>query len=57
MEIKYKKDFEVNPNCFFPKPKVDSTVLHFSLKESFYQLKNVKNLETVTRIFLIKEEK
>ena len=55
--LNIKKILEVNPNCFFPKPKVDSTVLHFSLKESFYQLKNVKNLETVTRIFFNQRRK
>ena len=55
--LNIKKILDVSPNCFFPKPKVKSTVLHFSLKESFYQLKNVKNLETVTRIFFNQRRK
>ena len=29
-----KKEFDINPNCFFPKPKVDSTLLSFEPKKN-----------------------
>ena len=45
-----KKHFNVSKNCFFPKPKVVSTILSFKPKKNkeFY-LKNPRHLETVTR--------
>ena len=45
-----KKISDIKPNCFFPKPKVDSSLLFFSQKKIF-NLKNPKNLEKITRIF------
>ena len=46
-----KKHFYVSKNCFFPKPKIDSTILSFTPKKKRkYNFKNPKNLETVTRI-------
>tara|TARA_B100000886_G_scaffold308389_1_gene241981 strand:- start:594 stop:881 length:288 start_codon:yes stop_codon:yes gene_type:complete len=41
----------VKPASFYPKPKIDSSILHFTPKKKFLNLKNVKNLELVTRIF------
>ena len=55
--LNIKKITDVSPNCFYPKPKIESSVLHFTLKEKYINLENVKHLETVTRIFLIKKEK
>ena len=48
--LKVEKLFDVSPNCFSPKPKVDSSVLHFKNKEKFKKISNVKNLEYVTNI-------
>ena len=50
--------FIVSPNCFFPKPKVDSIVIHFKpkLKNSF-NIKNTKNLEKVTNILFSNKRK
>jgi len=48
--LEIKKHFDVSKNCFFPKPKINSTVLSFRPKKNEYNLKNPKNLETVTRI-------
>ena len=46
-----KKHFNVSRNCFFPKPKVDSSILSFvPKKKNQFNLKNPKNLEKVTRI-------
>ena len=45
-----KKHFNVSNNCFFPKPKITSTVLSFKPKKNNqFHLKNPKNLEKVTR--------
>ena len=46
-----KKVTDVKPNSFFPKPKVYSTVLEFIPKKKFYEIKDPKNLEKVTKVF------
>ena len=47
-----KKHFDVSKNCFFPKPKVNSTVLSFAPKKKIkFKIKNPQNLEQITRIF------
>ena len=46
-----EKIIDISPNSFFPKPKINSSLLFFSLKKDFIKLKNPKNLEKVTRIF------
>ena len=49
--LNVKKHFEISNSCFFPKPKVDSTILSFSPKKiSNFFIKNPNNLEKVTRI-------
>ena len=50
-KLDIKKILDIKPNSFFPKPKVDSSVLFFSPKKNFLRLKNPKNLEKITRIF------
>jgi len=48
--LEIKKHFNVSNNCFFPKPKITSTVLSFRPKKNNqFNLKNPKNLEKVTR--------
>jgi len=48
--LEVKKHFNVSNNCFFPNPKVTSTVLSFKPKiNNKFNLKNPKTLETVTR--------
>ena len=48
--LEIKKHFNVSNNCFFPKPKITSTVLSFiPKKNNQFNLKNPKNLEKVTR--------
>jgi len=56
--LEIKKHFNISSNCFFPKPKIDSTLLSFKPKKnnSFY-LKNPKNLEHVTRILFSNRRK
>ena len=50
--------FDVSPNCFFPKPKVNSTVIHFKPKEAIKPfLNNLSNLEKVTNILFSNKRK
>ncbi len=48
---------DVKSSCFFPKPKIDSSVLFFKPKLDFFALKNPKNLEKLTRIFFMHRRK
>ncbi len=53
-----KKHFNISKNCFYPKPKVDSTILSFVPKKNIlFKLKNPKNLELVTRILFSNRRK
>ena len=50
--------FNVSPNCFFPKPKVDSTVIYFKPnKKILRKIKNIENLEKITRILFSNKRK
>ena len=53
-----KKHFNISKNCFFPKPKINSTVLSFIPKKiNTFKLKNPRNLEKVTRILFSNRRK
>ena len=52
-----KKIIDVSPNSFFPKPKVNSTVLEFIPKKKIHQIKDPKNLEKITRVFFSQRRK
>jgi len=52
-----KKIMDIEPNNFFPKPKVKSSLLYFEPKERFYRFDNSKNLEKVTNIFFQNKRK
>ena len=50
--------FLVSPNSFFPKPKVNSMVIHFQPKKKIsYKIKNIENLEKVTNILFSNKRK
>ena len=50
--------FTVSANCFFPKPKVDSIVIHFKPKEkTHFFIKDLRNLEKVTNILFSNKRK
>jgi len=56
--LEIKKHFNVSNNCFFPKPKITSTVLSFKPKKNNqFNLHNPKNLEKVTRILFSNRRK
>ena len=50
-KLNVEKICDIKPDCFFPRPKIDSSLLFFSPKKDFFKIKNPKNLEKVTRIF------
>jgi len=50
-KLRIKKICDIGPNSFSPKPKIDSTLLHFSPKKDFIKLSEPKNLEKITRLF------
>ena len=56
-KLNIKKICDVSPASFFPKPKVDSSILIFEPKFNFLQLKDPKNLEKLTRIFFMYRRK
>ena len=52
-----KKIFDISPECFFPKPKIKSTLLEFIPKKNIIKLRNPKNLENITKIFFSQRRK
>ena len=50
--------FNVSKNCFYPVPKVESTVLVFEpIINQNFKVKNISNLEKVTHVFFSKKRK
>ena len=56
-KLDIKKICDIKPYSFFPKPKIDSSLLHFSPKKDFYKIKDPKNLEKITRVFFNQRRK
>jgi len=50
-KLNVKKIIDIKPQSFSPRPKIDSSLLLFTPKENFFELKDPKNLEKITRIF------
>ena len=50
-KLKIEKICDIRPESFFPKPKVNSTLLFFTPKKDYFKINNPKNLEKVTRVF------
>ena len=52
------KKFLVSNNCFSPKPKITSMVIHFQPKKGFlYKIKDLNNLEKITNILFSNKRK
>ena len=56
-KLNIKKICDISPNSFFPKPKIDSTLLYFTPKKNFIKLDEPKNIEKITRIFFSQRRK
>jgi 16S rRNA (adenine1518-N6/adenine1519-N6)-dimethyltransferase len=50
-KLDIKKICDILPDSFSPRPKVDSSLLVLTPKKKFFEIKNPKNLEKITRIF------
>ena len=50
-KLNIKKICDISPDSFFPKPKIQSTLLYFLPKNNIVNFNNSKNLEKITRIF------
>ena len=57
-KLEIKNKFFISANCFFPKPKVTSMVIHFKPKfNSKYKISSLENLEKITNIFFSNKRK
>ena len=56
--LKLSNKFNVSPNCFYPKPKITSSVLHLlPIRKEINKIKNLDNLEMITNIFFSNKRK
>ena len=56
-KLNIKKITDIKPESFSPRPKIDSTLLLFTPRENFFELKNAENLEMITRVFFSQRRK
>ena len=56
-KLNIKKICDINPVSFYPKPKIDSSLLYFFPKKNFIKINNPNNLEKVTRVFFNQRRK
>ena len=56
-KLDIRKICDIKPESFYPRPKIDSSLLVFSPKKNFHKIKNAKNLEKITRIFFSQRRK
>ena len=49
--LNIKKICDISPESFSPRPKIQSTLIHFTPKKKFAEIKDPINLEKITRIF------
>ncbi len=56
-KLNIKKICDIEPEAFFPKPKIHSSLLLFHPKKNFVKINDPNNLEKVTRIFFNQRRK
>ncbi len=56
-KLNITKHFDVSRNCFYPKPRVESSVLSFVPETKHVKFQNAKSLEVVTRVFFSQKRK
>ena len=56
-KLNIKKICDIKPEAFYPKPKIDSSLLFFYPKKNFIKINDPKNLEKITRIFFSQRRK
>tara|TARA_Y100000768_G_scaffold352236_1_gene303671 strand:- start:17054 stop:17842 length:789 start_codon:yes stop_codon:yes gene_type:complete len=56
--LKCLSKFSISSNCFFPKPKVNSTIIHFQPKiKKHFVIKNIRSLEKITNVMFSNKRK
>ena len=50
-KLDVEKIFDIKPESFLPKPKIDSSLLIFTPKKNYFHIKSPKNLEKITKVF------
>ena len=50
-KLEIEKICDVQPSSFYPKPKIDSSVLFFKPRKRFFKINEPKNIELITRLF------
>jgi 16S rRNA (adenine1518-N6/adenine1519-N6)-dimethyltransferase len=56
-KLEIEKICDVKPCSFFPKPKIDSSILLLKPRLDFFNINNPKNLEKLTRTFFMHRRK
>ena len=56
-KMNIKKIIDIKPYSFYPKPKILSTLLEFTPKNSFVHINDIKNLEKITKTLFNKRRK
>jgi 16S rRNA (adenine1518-N6/adenine1519-N6)-dimethyltransferase len=56
-KLNINKIFDISPESFSPKPKIQSSLVHFTPKKDFAKIKDPINLEKITRIFFSQRRK
>tara|TARA_B100000787_G_scaffold104182_1_gene77144 strand:+ start:7334 stop:8122 length:789 start_codon:yes stop_codon:yes gene_type:complete len=56
-KLNIEKITDIKPKSFFPRPKIDSSLLLFTPKKKIFELHDPKNLEMITRVFFSQRRK
>ena len=56
-KLNIEKICDIKPSAFYPKPKIDSSLLLFCPKKKFVKINDPYNLEKITRIFFNQRRK
>ncbi len=56
-KLNIKKICDIKPEAFYPKPKIDSSLLIFNPKKNFIKINDPSNLEKITRVFFNQRRK
>ena len=56
-KCKITKIRDIKPSSFYPKPKIESTILLFEPKDEYFEINKASNLEYITNIFFNQRRK
>ena len=56
-KLNIKKICDIKPEAFYPKPKIESSLLFFTPKKNFIEINDPDNLSKITRIFFNQRRK